>query len=473
MLQISTNYQKDECVVFLIDEIRELKKYKLENSVLLYFQNQSEKDLKQIVYNSGRRVIIAEILKESDFRPQQLEFARQAAFKTLPYLNNQKYDTVTVVNAINDSEILYAYAEGLALSNYQYLQHFKDSDKRRNSISNIKVYSSKIKEKDVSTLNNILESVYEARNLINQPPNYLTATTLADRMKELGKACGLQVTTLDKTQIAKEGMGGLLAVNRGSVEPPTFTILEWKHKKAKNKKPFVLVGKGVTYDTGGLSLKPTDGMDSMKADMSGAAGVFATMIAIAKSDLNLNVTALIPATDNRPGGNAYTNGDVITMHNGLTVEVLNTDAEGRMILADALSYAAKLKPELVIDMATLTGAASQAVGKEAIVAMGNDKKQMKSLIESSFNVWERIVEFPFWDDYAEYLKSDVADMKNIGGKQAGAITAGKFLEKFTSYPYIHLDIAGSAFLPAQDSYRGKGAVGVGVRLLYDFLKKQV
>ena len=212
-------------------------------------------------------------------------------------------------------------------------------------------------------------------------------------------------------------------------------------------------------------------MDYMKCDMGGAAAVAGAFYAVARAKLPVHIIGLIPATDNRPDGNAYVPGDVIKMYDGSTVEVLNTDAEGRMILADALSYARQFDPELVIELSTLTGAAHAAVGKYAIVGMGNaGRKEMDDLIESGYTTFERIAEFPFWDDFAETLKSDIADMKNVGGKFAGAITAGKFLEKFTSYPFIHLDIAGPSFNKTKDNYRGKGGSGVGVRLLFEFFK---
>jgi len=197
------------------------------------------------------------------------------------------------------------------------------------------------------------------------------------------------------------------------------------------------------------------------------------LYAIAKAKLNVHVIGLVPATDNRPGFNAFAPGDIITMMDGSTVEMLNSDAEGRMILADALHYAKRYKPELTIDMATLTGAAMAAIGTAAVVGMGTaTDKQKAKLHESGFNVYERIAEMPFWDDYSDLLKSDIADQKNIGGPLAGAITAGKFLQKFTDYPYYHLDIAGPAFITARDGYRPKGGTGVGVRLLFDFLKHQ-
>lgn len=266
-------------------------------------------------------------------------------------------------------------------------------------------------------------------------------------------------------------MGGILAVNRGSIDPPTFTIMEYTPKKAINKKPIVLVGKGIVYDTGGLSLKPTAAsMDRMKSDMSGAALVSATMYAVAKMQLPLHVIALVPATDNRPGENAYTPGDVITMYSGTSVEVLNTDAEGRLVLADALHWAKRYKPELVMDFATLTGAAAAAVGEHGIVCMGTaDDNTKESFKKSGARQYERLVEFPLWDEYGDMIKSDIADLKNIGGPTGGAITAGKFLQHFTDYPWMHFDIAGVSFATAKRGYMPSGGTAYGVRMLLDFL----
>lgn len=268
-------------------------------------------------------------------------------------------------------------------------------------------------------------------------------------------------------------MGGLLAVNKGSLDDPTFTIMEWKPKNAKNKQAIVLVGKGIVYDTGGLSLKPTaNSMDLMKIDMGGAGTVIGAINAIAANKLPVHVIALVPATDNRPSGNAYAPGDVINMHDGTTVEVLNTDAEGRMILADALSYAKKYNPELVIDFATLTGAAVAAIGHYGLVSMHKDsEKDHAELKKSGDEMHERLAEFPFWSDYDELIKSDIADIKNLGGPYGGAITAGKFLAHFTDYPWIHIDMPG-VYSKAKYGYRGKGATGMGVRLVYNFVKNR-
>jgi leucyl aminopeptidase len=307
--------------------------------------------------------------------------------------------------------------------------------------------------------------------LVNEPLSTLNAEKLALDFEVMANEAGIKIEVLNKQKIEALKMGGLLAVNFGSIDPPTFSILEYKPEGAVNVKPIVFVGKGVVYDTGGLSLKPTSSMDTMKCDMSGGAAVASAIYAIALAKLPVYVVALVPATDNRPDGNAYVPGDIITMMDGTTVEVLNTDAEGRLILADALTYAKKYNPLLVIDLATLTGAAQAAIGDIGIAGMHNKAEEyFPQLVKSSFNVCERIAEFPFWDDYEELLKSEIADLKNIGGKFAGAITAGKFLQHFTDYPWIHLDIAGPAFLDKRDSYRTVGGTGVGVRLLFDFVK---
>jgi leucyl aminopeptidase len=265
-------------------------------------------------------------------------------------------------------------------------------------------------------------------------------------------------------------MGGLLGVNKGSTNPPAFIVLEWKPQSAKNSKPIVLVGKGLVFDTGGMNLKPGEFMNDMKSDMAGGAMMAATIFALAAMNIKQHVVALIPATDNRPGAEALVPGDVITMRSGKTVEIVNTDAEGRLILADALDYAKLYKPQLVIDAATLTGAASRAVGKHGLVAMQNKADEfMQELKVAGENVCERLVEFPLWDEYADELKSSVADLKNCGSGYGGAITAGKFLTEFTDYPYIHLDIAGCAFNTSSYKYFGNQASGFGVRLLLNFL----
>lgn len=432
-----------------------------------------KKDKKIAVINQLRRVVILSLYDKKEKEPLTLEACRKAGDKIAIYLNDAKKESVVVVDAIGDARATLALAEGIALSNYQFIKYkTKDFLKDKHTLTTIFINSKKINIKDVERLQISIDAVEEARTLVNEPVSALNATQLAKEFQRLGKESGFKVTVFDKAKIRELGMGGLLSVNLGSVDPPTFTIMEWKSNRAKNKKPIVLVGKGVVYDTGGLSLKPTtNSMDYMKCDMAGSAVVGCTMYAIAKAKLPVHVIGLVPSTDNRPGGNAYVPGDVIKMYDGQMVEMLNADAEGRMILADALAWAKQYSPELVIDLATLTGAAAAAVGTFGMVAMGTASEGQKNKLKASGNnVHERLAEFPFWDEYDELIKSDIADMKNIGGPYGGAITAGKFLARFIDYPWIHLDIAGPAFLHVKDSYRGKGGTGTGVRLLFDFLQ---
>jgi leucyl aminopeptidase len=322
-------------------------------------------------------------------------------------------------------------------------------------------------------MNAVLEGVAFTRDLVNEPNSYLTAPVFAKEISKLAEIPGVGVEILNKKKLEALKMGGILGVNRGSNEPPAMIILEYSPSGALNKKPYVFVGKGIVYDTGGMNLKTGSVMNNMKNDMAGGAAVAGTLLALAKAALPAHVIGIIPATDNRPGPKAIVSGDILNMHNGMTVEVMDTDAEGRLILADALSYAKRYDPELVIDLATLTGSAVRALGKAVIAGMQSGaEKEMKILEKCSFEVFERIVELPLWEDYAETLKSDIADVKNLGGPEAGAITAGKFLEKFTSYPYIHLDIAGPAFLEKRESYRGQGGTGAGVRLLVRFVEEK-
>lgn len=460
--------------IYLIKDLKELNSINLTKDEKKYAIKELEGEKSSAIINRIKYFIIIELLKQDKARYLELENSRKKAFYVNQFLNSKKEKSVSLINLSKDNELAYAYVEGFALSNYQFLKYYSDKDKRKYTLEELSIDKKTLDEKQILEISNISSSVAEAKTLVNEPLSFLTAEQLSKEIKRIAKGTGLNVTVFDKKKIIENKMGGLLAVNLGTPNPPTFNIIEWKPKKHSNKQPFILVGKGVVYDTGGLSLKPTkSSMDFMKSDMAGAAAVIGAMRAIATNNLPYHVIALIPATENRPDGLAYTPGDVIKMHNGMTVEVLNTDAEGRMILADALSYAKRYKPELVIDLATLTGAAAAAVGNQAVVTMGNaDRKELESLANSGLDTFERTAEFPFWDDYAELLKSDVADMKNIGGPKAGAITAGKFLEKFTDYPYIHIDIAGSAFIDFQDYYRGKNATGVGVRLIYDFVKKR-
>ncbi|MGB3948793.1 MAG: leucyl aminopeptidase [Bacteroidia bacterium] len=471
-----TTINNSETLVLLLNNAKTISGYGLNKTEIEFIKNEIEKKEKKFIHvQQNNRSIFIQLIDKKNELYLTLESLRKAAATAHAIIVAEKTEALTLVDADNNIAETLAFAEGLALSNYQFLKYKKDRKKEQFTLKTIGIYGSKITKRAIEDLNTVVEATAIARTLVNEPVNFLTATQLSKEFQKLGKEAGFRVEVFDKSKIKALKMGGLLAVNRGSVDPPTFSIMEYKPKNAKNNKPIILVGKGVVYDTGGVSLKPTpNSMDMMKCDMAGAAAVGATLYAIAKAKLPVYVIGIVPATDNRPGGNAYVPGDVITMYNGLTVEMLNADAEGRMILADALAYAQKYKPELVIDLATLTGAAVAAIGTSGIVSMGTASDKIKSeLKQSGNNVFERLAEMPFWDDYDELIKSDIADMKNLGGPYAGAITAGKFLARYIDYPWMHFDIAGPAFLTGKEAYRVKGGTGVGVRLLFDFLKNKV
>ncbi|MFI5150439.1 MAG: leucyl aminopeptidase family protein [Bacteroidia bacterium] len=422
--------------------------------------------------NQFSRYVFLQLLDSKKSPEHQAEACRKTGAVLADRCNEHKIKEVVIADTENKPGLALALAEGMALASYQFIKYKSTQAKDTYSLTGIGINSRKLKDRDLEMMNIIIDATCRARNLVNEPANKLNAIQLSVAFEKLGKEGGFGVEVMKEAKIQSLKMGGLLAVNKGSVDAPTFSIMEYKPAKAKNKKPYVLVGKGVTYDTGGLSLKPTaNSMDMMKCDMAGGAMVGAVMYAIAKAKLPVHVIGLVPATDNRPGGNAFAPGDIITMMSGQTVEMLNSDAEGRMILADALHYAKRYNPELVCEFSTLTGAAAAAIGGAGLVVMGNAPERFKvRLRNSGNNVHERLAEFPFWEEYDEMLKSDLADMKNIGGSAGGAITAGRFLNKYTDYPYLHFDIAGPAFLQARDAYRIKGGTGVGVRLLFDFFR---
>ena len=447
--------------------------FNLPDKVNDYIVNElSQKDKKTLTYNYiGKYISIFIVEKGKEISVLNEQLRRHGSI-VADSVNLNKGKDLYIYNQTKQQSLSLFAAEGMVLSNYQFIKYKPTAAKNKNTLQSIIIANSNIKQSQVDELNIVCSATILARDLVNEPVNYLNATDLSNAFKTMGKLSGFKVDVLNRKKIKELKMGGLLAVNAGSVDEPTFSVMKYKPNKPKNKKPYILIGKGVVYDTGGLSLKPTlASMDLMKCDMAGAAAVGCAMYAIAKAKLNIHVIALVPATDNRPGFNAFAPGDIITMMDGSTVEMLNSDAEGRMILADALHYAKRFNPELVIDIATLTGAAMAAIGTFGMVGMGNiSNNQKNKLHQSGINVYERIAEFPFWDEYDELMKSDIADQKNIGGALGGSITAGKFLAKFTNFPYYHLDIAGPAFLSSKDSYRGKGGTGYGVRFFFDFFK---
>lgn len=475
-IEKAEKYSPSVNAIFLTDNISKLGKFGFSKDETTYISSESSKNETRVFsfnrLNKWDFVVFPDKNKKGN---EILEYYRKTADKLLPKINGQKIQKILIVDVNDRANSTIAFTEGLALGNYQFNKYKKGSDSKKsfNSLETISVFSGKVRKENIRELNTIIDSVYKSRDLVNEPVSYLNALKLAEEAEKICVSTGAKVEVMNKKKIETLKMGGLLAVNKGSIDPPTFTVIEWKPARTVNKKPFVFVGKGLVFDTGGINIKLWPNMSDMKCDMSGAAAVIGAVYAISREKLPVHVVGLIPSTDNRPDGNAYVPGDVVSMYDGTTIEVLNTDAEGRMILADALSYAKKFDPELVIDLATLTGAAHAAVGKYAMVGMGkNHKKFMTALMDSGNVVCERIVEFPMWDDYKELLKSEVADMKNIGGPYAGAISAAKFLEHFTDYPWIHLDIAGPAFMDNRDSYRGLGGTGFGVRILFNFIKNK-
>ncbi|MCD6366209.1 MAG: leucyl aminopeptidase [Bacteroidales bacterium] len=462
--------------VYIIDKYTKLSEKEFSKQEIIFINSKLKKE-KEIIslsdFKTFKEVVVSDPI--TSFDSVVIDKVRKTAAKIFKKTQGRKIKNLVVKDMTETQILCLPFTDGFALAAYRFDKYFTKKEEEKSTVEQISLISRQADDAMLERMQTVIRAVYYARDLVNEPVSFLTAKEFANQMKQMGQEAGFHVEVFGKKKIESLKMGGLLAVNKGSFDEPTFTIMEWKPKDAINKKPFVFVGKGVVFDTGGLSLKPTAGsMDEMKCDMAGGAAVAGSMYAIAKNKLRVWVIGLVPATDNRPGNKAYAPQDVVTMHNGMTVEVLNTDAEGRMLLADALSYAKKYNPEVVIDLATLTGSAHAAIGPNAIVGMTNDETgNFKELKEAGDFEHERIVEFPFWDEYAELLKSDVADMNNIGGKVAGAITAGKFLEKFTDYPYIHLDIAGPAYLTKSDGYNPVGGTGVGVRLLYKFLQSKV
>ena len=328
-------------------------------------------------------------------------------------------------------------------------------------------------EKEVKQTQIITGAVYFVRDLVSAPSNEMTPSIMAKKAQRIGKRKNVVCKVLDKKKMKELGMNSLLGVASGSNEEPQFIILEYSGGK-KNEAPIVLIGKGLTFDSGGISIKPSEKMDEMKTDMSGGAAVMGAIMAALNLELPLNIVGLIPATENMPGGTAYKPGDILKSYSGKTIEVINTDAEGRLILADALSYASHYKPAAIIDIATLTGACIVALGDDVIGMLGTNDKLKSEINKAAKATGELVWELPLWECYSELIKSDIADYKNSVGRAAGTITAAAFLSKFVGdFPWVHLDIAGPAWTAKDKTYIPKGASGVTVRLLVEFLRNRI
>ena len=363
--------------------------------------------------------------------------------------------------------------EGALLALYRFVKYKTEKEERR-ELEKITLLTSDASERmrnGVEVGRVAAECANLVRDVVNDPANSTTPTKLAELARNCARKHGFRCVVHDRKWIEKEGMGGLLAVSKGSAQPPVFIVLEHAPKGARET--VVIVGKGVTFDSGGISLKQAKDMEKMKYDKAGACAVLGAVVAAARLGLPVRVVGLMPCTENLPGGSATKPGDIVKLHSGKTVEVINTDAEGRLILADALSYARRFKPKAVIDLATLTGACTIALGYEAIALLGNDEMLKEKIRRAGERSFERVWELPLWKEYAEYNQSDVADVRNIGGKagEAGTITAAKFLETASGVKnWCHLDIASTAWNEKAEPYMGLGATGVGVRLLTELLR---
>ncbi|QWR76853.1 leucyl aminopeptidase [Candidatus Magnetomonas plexicatena] len=431
-----------------------------------------------VLYVSGAsfdRLLLVGLGKKQDVTAEKL---RRAGSKAFVRARELKAEILTVsVRALNETEKSigafspsYYFTEGALLGLYRYIK-YKKVDEDEKEIKEAVLLSN---EKDFPvqwlTVNTIASTF--ARDLVNSPSKDMTPTSLADVAKSLaGK--NLKVKILEQKDSEKEGMWSYLAVAKGSDEPPKFIVLEYTG--AGKSVPLAIVGKAITFDSGGLSLKPADSMEDMKQDMAGGAATLAIFKAVSSLKLPINLIGILPATENMPGGHAIRPGDVVTAITGKTIEILNTDAEGRLALVDAIGYVIKhYKPEAVIDMATLTGACSIALGNEAVAMMGNDDKIMAEIKDASDETFERVWQMPLFEEFKEYLKSEVADIKNIGGRTGGLITAAYFIKEFVGEtPWVHLDIASTAFLAKPKPYFVKGATAVGVRLLLELIRRRI
>ncbi len=402
---------------------------------------------------------------------------REVASKISTYANSHDLKEIYVDGAsfgLDCKVYAQAFVEGLVLGSYEFLD-YKSKKKNPNTLENVVIYGD-VDANAVSKGEVIGNGVAYARDLGNHPANTLTPTKIAEDAVEIANSAGMESTIIDVSKFEELGFGSFYGVAQGSTANPAKLILvEYNGGKAGDK-PFALVGKGLTFDTGGISIKPSARMEEMKYDMCGSAVVMGVLKAVASLKPNINIIFAIGATENMPDGDAQRPGDIVTAYNGKTIEVINTDAEGRLVLADVLSYVNdKYSPVAMLDFATLTGAVLIALGDKATGLMGNNEELMDEVKSSSDDTGERVWELPLWDEYTEDIKSKFADIKNVGnGRLAGTITAGAFLKEFVGdTPWVHFDIAGTAWGPTKPSYQPKiGSTGVAVRLVYNLLEKR-
>lgn len=462
--------------------ISNLLKCKISNVSLEDFNGKVTQTV--LIYSDKYRIILSGLGMSRDLT---LEKIRKATARGVKKANSLRIKKIAIeilqeqtLDKVEMEDVARAQTISSLLALYSFDKYYtKKQSKNLSSVNEIILFSqynslakySKEIESGIKSGTAIGNATNLARDLGNEPSNVIYPESLADFVLEKSSKSKYTVEILDRKQLTELGMNGVLEVARGSKREPRFIILKYSGGN-ENEKPYVLVGKGVTFDSGGISIKPAAGMALMKVDMGGGAAVIGVFEAISRLGLKLNVIGLIPCVENMPGGNSFKPGDVIKAYNGMTIEVDNTDAEGRLILADALSYASNFNPEVVIDMATLTGASIVAIGNVASIIMGTDQSLINELITAGIQTHDRVWQLPLWDDYDKMIDSEIADVRNSGkSKQAGTILGGMFLKRFIGkYPWAHIDIAATAMRDSETDYDPKNATGAGVRLVTQYLK---
>ncbi|MEE8335808.1 MAG: leucyl aminopeptidase [Candidatus Neomarinimicrobiota bacterium] len=475
--------KRDVIAVGIYDDLRPTRQFQQVNQVLGRALSNALKAKMitgkkgEIVDLAGKKGLRAFVVSLGTRKQLSLEVFRQAGAAVSKMALGKKLGNITFLVPLEarSPEFSQALAEGLMLGSYQYLEHkteSEDDEKKHFMLKSATLVGGRKSSVEKGSV--FARSVCLARDISNRPANVATPSHLAQQAAIIGKKGNLKVTVFDRREFTDMGMGALAGVAQGSDEPPKFIILEYQGGE-KDRKPIILVGKGLTFDSGGISLKPPANMDQMKFDMCGSSIVLGVMNAVAVLKPKINVVGIIPATENLNGGKAFKPGDILKAYNGKTIEILNTDAEGRLILADALAYACKhYDPAFIVDFATLTGAVLITLGNIATAVLGNNKKLMKKVKASAENTGEKVWELPLWDEYCKQVESKIADVKNMGsGRMAGTIAGAAFLKEFVdeNIPWVHFDIAGTAWGERDLPYFNKGqATGVVIRLVLDLLK---
>ena len=433
-----------------------------------------------VVHSLGRlpaaRVVVVGLGKKEELSQDKV---RGAVAETCRWLRQKGVDNIATIAQgagiarISPESAAQSVTEGALLGAYSFRKHMT-KEAEYGEIKQLLIVGGDDSELPAlargSDKGKILaEATNLARDMVNEPANYMTPSHMAEMAAKLAETYGLEVSVLDQEQMQESGMGGLLGVAQGSQQPPKFIVLHYRGGDSAET-DVALLGKAITFDSGGISIKPSEGMGEEKADMAGGAAVMAAMIAVAQLKPKINVVAIIPATENLPSGKALKPGDILTAMNGKTIEIISTDAEGRLILADALGYAKKLNAKFIVDVATLTGACRAALGDVYSGAFGNNQDLIDKATAAGIEAGELIWQMPMHEQYKDQLKSDVADIKNVGGKWGGAITAAQFLAEFVGdTPWVHLDIAGTRLSEKERGYLVKGATGVPVRTLVNLV----